>query len=208
MPLKVMSASQKSFWIASFILGLLILFPLALPNSFKVDEKPSPWLAKVPLTLENWQGEDVLLDEHTYEILETRNVVSRLYKNDAGEQIHLLIVGSHKDRRVAHPPEVCYLGSNFSILNKTEDILTFEGNEIPLKEFTAQNKKLAAQREEVAYFYKIGSRFTADYFTQQLQFAWDRLTRSDSQVLLVRLAGKQESSFKDFFKVLLPHLNQ
>jgi hypothetical protein len=62
-------------------------------------------------------GKDVPVDEKTYEILETRNVLSRIYENPKGEQIHLLLVGSRKDRRVAHPPEVCYLSYNFIIVD-------------------------------------------------------------------------------------------
>jgi len=174
------------------VLLVMALFPLAKPSSFKMDEAVSPLFKTFPNEIGGWSGQDESLEEKVYEILETRNVLSRLYKNAGGESIHLLLVSSQKDRRVAHPPEVCYTASNYEIID--ESTYSFEGNgqEIPVKRFAARNEKNPADRQEVIYLYKVGEKLTTNYYAQQLQFAWDRIANKDSKVLLIRLAGSNK----------------
>ncbi|MCM8775341.1 MAG: EpsI family protein [Candidatus Omnitrophica bacterium] len=188
------------------ILGLLAFFPLDMPSSFVIDEALSPLFESFPMNIGGWHGKDFPVDERTYEILETRNVLSRLYIHPDGREIHLFIVGSRRDRRVAHPPEVCYTGSNFVILNEADGSLKIGNKVLPVREFTAQNERNPSAREEVLYLYKIGDRYTTNYYAQQLRFALDRFTRKDSEVFLIRLAGRDKSVFKEFLEALLPLL--
>ena len=104
-------------------LGGLNLFPLTPPVAFHLDESKSPFFETFPAEIGEWRGEDAPVDERTYEILETRNVLSRNYKNPDGGVVHLLMVGSFKDRRVAHPPEVCYMSSNFVIVDERQCVV-------------------------------------------------------------------------------------
>ena len=181
---------------------------MTLPFSFSIDtNRGGAIFETIPVEIGNWHGKEMPVDERTYEILETRNVLSRTYENREGGRIHLLVVASYKDRRVAHPPEVCYLSSNYTLLNSREGELLWKGGRIPLKEFIAQDKKNPAHQEKVLYVYKVGRRFTTNYFAQQLQFTWDRLTRNESQILLIRLAGSDKSDFKQLLSELLPHLS-
>lgn len=190
----------------------LHFFPLAMPHAFHVDETKNPIFQSFPYDLGGWKGEDVPVDEKTYEILETRNVLSRLYKNAEGVQMHVLLVGSHKDRRVAHPPEVCYLSSNYIILDEKEKSISIKDQPIAVKSFLARHERHPDRQELVIYLYKVGERFTTSYYSQQLQFAVDRLAQRDSEVLLIRLAipsqseavlQRSESSFQDFLSLLL-----
>ena len=199
--------NNRPYLLFLIVLVPLVLFPLALPSSFSIDTSLAPIFETIPLKVGHWQGKDVEIDERTYQILETRNVLSRLYSSSQGETVHLLVVASQKDRRVAHPPEVCYVSSNYTVLNEREETLQVGQAKIPVKEFIAQDKKNPAHSEKVIYVYKIGERFTTNYFSQQLQFAWDRLTRRESQVLLIRLAGREQSSFAQFLAEILPHLS-
>ena len=199
---------HKSYWVLLCLLAMMLLFPMALPSSFSVDMNSIQLFSALPLTVNEWRGRDVPVDERTYEILETRNVLSREYQNAEGKKIHLLIVASQKDRRVAHPPEVCYLSSNFHILDEKEGRTVFQGKGIPFREFVAQNEKDPRHNENVLYVYKVGERFTANYFDQQVQFAWDRIARRSSQVLLIRLSSAEKELFEQFLSEILPHLNQ
>jgi EpsI family protein len=192
--------------------ALLNLFPLAMPTTFHVDETLDPAFQTFPKELGVWKGEDVPLDEKTYEILETRNVLSRMYENPEGRKMHLLLVGSRKDRRVAHPPEVCYLSSNYIILDEKEKSYSIQNQDIAVKSFLARNERRPDQQELVVYLYKVGDRFTTSYYSQQFQFAVDRLSQRESEVLLIRLAllgasseqlETTEASFQDFLSLLL-----
>ena len=194
---------DKPYWITTSLFGLMLLFPMALPQSFKVDEIKNPLFTAFPLELGPWKGKETPLDERTYEILETRNVLSRIYENPEGKKVHLLLVGSHKDRRVAHPPEVCYLSSNYMIVSAGAAQLKIKEQQIPVKEFVAKSERNPSDEESVLYLYKVGDRYTTNYYAQQLQFAWDRLGRRDSQVLLIRLAGVDKNVFEDLLTRVL-----
>ena len=195
----------RSYLLFLSLLSVPMLFPLAAPFSSSIDSDQQI-IQTVPKELGNWKGRDIPLDERTYEILETRNVLSRQYGNLKGEKVGLLIVSSNKDRRVAHPPEVCYITSNFAIVDERIEKFAFGNTWINLKRFTAQDKNNSLNREKVMYVYKVGNRYTANYFAQQLLFTWDRATRRESQILLIRLSGSEESAFKAFLPEILKHL--
>ncbi len=176
--------------------GVLAAFPLSMPTAFHIDESKSPLFETFPMDLGSWKGTDDVVDERTYEILETRNVLSRTFENPDGRKINLLIVGSFKDRRVAHPPEVCYLSSNYIIVDEKDDAVAIDGG-IHVKTFLAKNERNPDHQEKVVYLYKVGNRFTTSYYSQQLQFALDRLAKRESQVLLIRLSVPKQGGFTE-----------
>ena len=198
--------NQKSYFLLLAALAPLALFPLAAPFSSSMDSNESI-VRTVPKEMGDWLGHDLPLDERTYEILETRNVLSRQYKNFQGDRVNLLIVSSNKDRRVAHPPEVCYITSNFTIVDERVEDFSWGKGLISVKRFVAQDKKNPSLREKVLYVYKVGNRYTSNYFSQQLLFAWDRATRRESQIVLIRLSGSEESAFKKFLPEVLAQLS-
>lgn len=198
---------KAPYWVTLVFLGVLAAFPIAQPTSYKIDHTISPLFSAFPNAIGEWTGEDTKVDERTYEILETRNVLSRTYKNPAGDGVHLLLVGSHKDRRVAHPPEVCYLGSNFTITNEAESKLATEDAPLGIREFTAKSEKNPNYQEHVLYLYKVGDRFTTNYYAQQIQFALDRLSQKDSRVLLIRLAGSSRDRLLEFLPLVLAQID-
>ncbi len=65
-------------------------------------------LDSVPLTLGNWRGEDVpQTNLEVFILLEPEQFVQRRYRDDAGHQLWLTLIGSHKTRSF-HPPDLCY----------------------------------------------------------------------------------------------------
>ena len=202
-----MFRSAKAYFLILLMLGGLSFFPLAMPISSSIDNTLDPHFQSIPLQIGEWMGEDTPPDEDTYRILETRNIFSRLYRNPSGETVHLLLVGSNKDRRVAHPPEVCYTSSHYTITDSKENLTTVSGKELRVKEFTAQDQRDATHQEKVLYLYKVGKQFTTNYYAQQFQFAWDQLARKESQVLLIRLSGSTREPFEKFLTQILGHLS-
>lgn len=197
---------DRSYWTLLIILIGLSLFPLATPSFFSIDQTVDPKFKTIPYQFGDWTGKDEVLDKRTYEILETRNVLARLYENSKKERVELLLVGSNKDRRVAHPPEVCYTSSHYEVVDSKEREYEVSGVKIPVKEFVAKDQQNLEHREYVVYVYKVGNRFTINYYAQQLKFAWDNLTRKETQILLIRLSGTTESPFQEFLSQILPHL--
>lgn len=198
---------DKSYGMLLAVLAGLAFFPLDLPSSFSIDTAKDPRFAAVPLTVGEWRGTEDEVDDRTYEILETKNVLSRMYENPKGEKIHLLLVSSSEDRRVAHPPEVCYLSSNYAITNENEETMSIAGRELAVKKFVAQDEKDPAHHEEVLYVYKAGDRFTTNYYAHQFQFVMDRLRRRNSGVLLIRLSSPHQNSLRKFFSDFFPYFS-
>jgi len=200
------NVSKISYAGVLLFLAALSLFRPAMPFSMDIKDEKSEFFKTFPLTVGVWQGTDMEPDEKTLEILETRNVLSRDYANPAGEKVHLLLVSSRKDRRVAHPPEVCYTGANFNLMNQRESEIIWNDEPVRFKEFEAVNERNPNQRDEVLYLYKVGDRFTSNYYAQQIQFAMDRLTRGNSEVLLIRVSGPNEDVRRRFLREILPLL--
>ena len=116
-----------------------------------------------------------------------------------------MVVASDKDRRVAHPPEVCYISSHYSVLTEKSDTLRWKRGEIPVKEFVALDERNPTQKENVIYVYKVGNQFTNNYFNQQFKFAFDRMTMRESQILLIRASGADEQAVRSFFSKTLEY---
>jgi len=198
---------RRSYLAALGLLALLSFFRLAEPTSFDLHAPMSPFFQNFPETIGSWSGEDTPPDERTMEILETRNVLSREYSNADKEKAHLLLVSSNRDRRVAHPPEVCYLGSNFNIVDDHESVLPgTSAGDLKVREFRAQHERFPDHSEEVLYLYKVGGRFTTNYYAQQLQFALDRLSGKETQVMLIRISSSSYETARRFLRELLPNL--
>jgi len=193
----------KAFLAVLITLGALAFFPIAMPTSFHIDETKNPFFEKFPMTLQDWKGEESPVDQRTYEILETKNVLSRSYKNSKGERVHLLLVSSKKDRRVAHPPEVCFTGSNYVITDEKDRTSDWRGQKIPAREFIAKSERDPQEVQSVLYFYKVGKTYTSNYYKQQLSFAMDRAANRSSDVLLIRLSGASDKAFPEFLAVLM-----
>ena len=201
----------KPYILVILLLLLLAFLRIAPPSSMTIKDEMSPFFKTFPLQIGDWKGTDTPPDEKTLEILETRNVLSREYVDSQDHKIDLLLVSSQKDRRVAHPPEVCYLGSNFNIVEERETPIAIgdpsKNDSVMVKEFKAINERSPQNQQEVLYLYRVGSRFTTNYYAQQLQFAVDKLTRDNSEVLLIRLAGNDREAVRNFLQDLLPVLN-
>lgn len=197
---------DRRYLIVLGVLSVLALVPLTPPSSSSIEAQLDPRFEQVPFASGDWAGKDIPVDDLTYQILETKNVLSRLYENQNGEVIHLLLVSSAKDRRVAHPPEVCYISSHYDVVHSKESVFRIDGSPVPVKLFVAQDQLDPQHREQVLYLYQVGKRLTTNYYAQQLRFALDRVSRRESRVLLIRLSGPSDQNFQEFLSEILRHL--
>jgi len=119
-----------------------------------------------PYQVGDWKGKDLEIEELTYQILQTRNLIVREYTNPEGKRIVLSIVYSEKDRAVFHPPEVCLMGSGIEILDKkTEMIKGFKGETIFANKIYLDNN---GRRNISLYCYKVGNFYTENFYLQQI----------------------------------------
>ncbi|MCR4337393.1 MAG: EpsI family protein [Candidatus Omnitrophica bacterium] len=169
---------------------------------------------RFPKDIKGWTSRELPITEEEYAILETRNVLAREYQNAKGQKLYLLLVYSQSNRKVSHPPEICYTGGGLNILKK-ERIWLLNDSHDRLE----ANKLLLEQgemRQLSFYWFKIGDSFTASYWKQQILMALKSLIGKSSSSALVRVSltmeeGKESPAIglaQEFTRLIKPYVLQ
>jgi len=186
--------NNKTFIIVAIILVAVAIVGLVsyLPTRFDISSKVK--VADFPKVIGEWSATDIALSERDYEILETRNLIMRDYKNTKGDSIYLYIVYSEDNRKVSHPPEICYMGSGVTIADKSTAQIT---DSIKATKMLVEK---ADSRQLVIYWFKAGSLNTDKYLRQQLKIVIDRMLGKRTSGALIRVStdinGSSDVSLK------------
>jgi EpsI family protein len=168
----------------TFIIVAIILIGAAIIANTppKFDAKSEIQMSTFPKEIGEWKGEDLPISERDYEILETRNLIMRDYKNSSGDSVYLYIIYSADNRRSLHPPEVCYTGGGSTILEKSV---------VPITAFLRANQfiiELKDSKQLVVYWFKAPNLDTYSYLKQQLKVMADRMLRKQTYGAMVRVS--------------------
>ena len=170
----------------SFIIAAVILVIIAvvcnMPKVFDASKEAK--VSNFPMIIGQWQGKDIPIPERDYEILETRNLIIREYKNQiSGESIMLYIIYSAADnRRALHPPEICYTGAGAAIEGKSV---------IPVIGLIKANKftiKTENSRQLVIYWFKSAGLNTYSYLKQQMKMVTDAMLKGRATGAMIRIS--------------------
>jgi EpsI family protein len=202
--------NTKNFYIVIIILIIvgIVSFLSYLPSRFETQFDIK--MSNFPNSIGEWTAEDIPLDERTYKLLETKNLIMRDYKNPKGETVNLYIVYSKDNRKVSHPPEICLQGGGATVVEKTHINVT---NTIKANKLIIE-KKLS--RELAVYWYKVGKINTNVFLSQQLVMAVSNLFGSKTSIAMIRVLTeiedeKQEAALnkiKTFCSLIEPLLNK
>jgi EpsI family protein len=184
--------NNRNFIIVTVILLVvsIIGFKSYLPAKF--DTASTIRVADFPMQVGEWTATDIPLTQKEYDILETKNLFVRDYKNSKGEVVNLYVIYSEQNRKVSHPPEVCYTGSGATITERSQFQITdsIRANKLLVEK--------ADSRQLVVYWYKAGKFNTAEYLKQQLKVSTDLTFGRKTSGALIRLSaeikGDDESS--------------
>ncbi|MGE5280663.1 MAG: exosortase C-terminal domain/associated protein EpsI [Deltaproteobacteria bacterium] len=193
-----------------FLAALALSVPLftSVPSS---EEEPQ--VARMPMQIGEWSGRDLPVEELSYQILETRNLILREYAR-GGEKVYLYIIYSTDNRKVSHPPEVCFEGGGISIIDKEKISLELaDGRLVPANRLKVEKEGL---ENIVYYLYKAGGHYTDNYMRQQLYVAQGRLRFQNLSNAMIRISaevkpedGKHaDQLLRDFFKALSSHFSE
>ena len=161
----------------------------------------------VPTALGAWHGQPLPLDQKVFDILETQDVVVLEYHRRAGESpVWLSQVAGFGNRAAFHPPELCYVGSHYEVLERGPITVTAAGAPRQLMRLViAQNQ----EKFEAWYWFTAGNRITSNYYRQQLWLVWDQLRGKPSSGTLVRISTIADQStassnrLKEFLEAFL-----
>ena len=165
-----------------------------------------------PKEINGWVSEESPISDDEYAILETRNAFVRKYTSPKGQEVYLFTVYSQNNRKVSHPPEVCYTGSGIQVSSNVIDTI-----EVPANKLTIKAHKLGLDQryyKQIAYYwFKVGKSFTPSYWHQQLKIAFKNLIGRPEGSALIRVSAIVEgdesqtvADIKEFTRLIMPHL--
>jgi EpsI family protein len=181
------SSHQVGYWflVAAFVASIVVSWNLYFK---KYHQQDSVNIHEFPRVIAEWNGIDLKISEEEYAILETRNAFARRYINPLGQNIYLLIVYSQNNRKVSHPPEICYTGSGIDILEKHLTAIHLADQNLVI-----QANRLFLEKGEVQqvsyYWFKVGEAYTADYWHQQILIALKTLLGKPASSALIRISA-------------------
>jgi len=136
----------------------------------------------IPLVIENWYGRELTMDERTFQILETRDAIMREYVDPSGGIVLLSVVFAQNNRKVAHPPEVCFAGGGWERMEKMKD----ESGGMRVNRLVLQK---GSQKQVVLYLYKSGDKFTHNYYAQQINIILNSMLKRNTSSALIRISA-------------------
>lgn len=207
-----MKTNKFSYWF------ICVLFLMVGTLSWKVHFKSYSQSDNIsihhfPKVIGNWVAEEIPVSDDDKAILETDNVFVRRYTNSINEEVFLFIVYSENNRKVSHPPEICYTGGGATILSKVSDSIPSESQDLSI-----DIRRLKIERGRVtqifAYWFKVGDSFTASYWKQQILIAVKSFLGKPASSALIRISSTVKNNndddatglIKKFGKLIIPHL--
>lgn len=166
-----------------------------------------------PKAFGDWLSEELTITDEEYAILETRNALVRKYSTPAGKEVYFFTVYSQNNRKVSHPPEICYTGGGITVLDNKPAEIKLEN-----KKLTIPARRLLLDQgryQQVAfYWFKIGDTFTSSYWKQQVQIALNVFSGKNSSSALIRIStviknddeAQADRDVQEFANLIIPSL--
>ncbi len=170
---------------------------------------------QLPLDFHGWTGERIKVDKRTEEILETNDILMCNYKREDKTPVQLCIVYASNNRKVSHPPEVCYKGSGWSLEDKGSLLLVTQPGKKPEFQVMKLVVEKGGQKHLVLYWYKCNDEYTGNYYKQQLNIVKKGIMNGKSTSGMIRLSTHideneevSKTRMQKFFIDLLPLLTE
>ena len=139
-----------------------------------------------------WTGQPVLMDKKVYAILETSDVnLVEYHRSDRQNEppVWMAQVAGYGNRAAFHPPELCYVGDHFEVLERGPIALTINGRPWRVMRLVLSQ---AGRRSEAWYWFTANDRVTSNYYQQQVWLALQSIGSKPSSGMLVRVSTDQD----------------
>ena len=206
---------KKDYTYALIILIFLLSCAVSWNLYFKIySQKDTVDIKHFPQQINSWVAEDMPIAKEDLDVLETQNAFVRRYQNPQKEEVYLFIVYSQYNRKVSHPPEVCYMGSGVSVTNEVSDLIVSmqDGSLLKANRLTVEKGQ---EKQIVFYWFKVGDTFTSNYWKQQILIALKSFLGQPSSSALIRISAQVKGDniseatnrIKKFGQLIVPDLH-
>jgi EpsI family protein len=195
---------------AGVLCAMAVVAALSVSAAWRRPVSPaSDILNGIPKSVGDWIGADQKLDPRVYDILGTRDVLSRSYVNSRGERVSFLIVLAQQSPSRTHAPEQCLSGEGDTIVGARDRDLVVGARTIPFREIllsSSQGSRLSW------HFYKSGEHLTTSYWGHQIGIVLRRIKEPLAADVLIRAetetdlndSGRGARVLEDFFDAATP----
>lgn len=145
-------------------------------------------------------------------LLETENIVSRLYRDENKRDVMMsLVYDPSGNRKMAHPQEICLTAGGMRTVSQGTVNLGDSG--IKAERLVVANSD---SRQLYYYWYKAGPHQTGNYIVSQLRLALNSLSGGSGGTALIRLSvivtaeneTQREQALQDFALKTLPEVER
>ncbi|MFH2137594.1 MAG: exosortase C-terminal domain/associated protein EpsI [Candidatus Omnitrophota bacterium] len=164
------------------VLIILLICGAVSTGLIKISKKEFPAASSVfnlPQEIGEYKSKDVKLNDETYKILETRNVIMRYYIKENEPPILFYLIFSESTHKTSDPPENCLQGEGRVITLKEKEIIP---NALEQKSFGLTVNKLLVEKGKdkqiFLYWFIAGDKFLDSYFKQRLKLIFAYLKRT------------------------------
>lgn len=181
-------------------------------DTFSDSETAVETIKRIPLDIKEWHGEDVVLDEQVYSILETRAIIHRNYSNN-GHNVFLSIVYYPETKVDFHAPEACLGGQGQKTKKQFKKIsINYNGKiKIGLNELLQTNNDNTTL---VYYFYKAGDFVGESYIKLRFSLTLNKFFNNKKSGALIRIStpivnGNSDAASEEivrFIEELYPYI--
>lgn len=210
-----MNTRQRKLWIWSAILLLGISAWFSNTKLFEQAVQGQTDLTRlIPTQLGSWQMvQEAKASESEIRGLETVDILKRNYFNGTDYMELVVAYIAHSSRKSAHAQEACLRGSG-ALVGSISD---FQLQRSPVRAKLI-SIDIQSHRQWVAYWYKIGNTYTAQYLKSSLMMFVGGLSgQKQAGASLIRLLTpesngetqeKIQARMEDFTQYLLPELQK
>lgn len=191
------SISGRAIGIATLLLGAVAVTTLgAYEEIMEIDLRYTHRFPKAIgawYAVKDWFAQNPAA-ERVYEILETRDTIYWEYRDGVGNSVDLAIVYSPHNRKVSHPPDICFQGGGWE--QQMKDTLPAPyGGTTGLMAVNRLVLDRGGAKQVALYWYKTGNQQTASYLKQQIGYVLNSVFRRKSRsVALIRLTAYADSA--------------
>ena len=166
----------------------------------KLSPKPHAQAASaVPSQVGLWQGQVIPVDDKTVQILETDDVALMEYRLGEEPPVWFVQVAGFGNRAAFHPPELCYVGSHYEVLERGPITVHINGADRTLMRLVVSQ---GADRSEAWYWLTADRRVTPNYYQQQIWLMLDAVQQKPVSGTLVRISTPLEDTSKAHRRLL------
>lgn len=137
-----------------------------------------------------WTGTALPNDPRSLSLHGTDDVTLMEYRLGQEPPVWLVRIGGFGTRAVFHPPEICYVGSDFEVLERGPITVLVNGETRRVMRLVVAQR---GERREAWYWFTAGGRTTPSYLTQQFWLVADALRRRPSAGTLVHISSPMEN---------------